>query len=79
MGVFRRVSERDAFEVFVERVQPRLLQALVATYGPVDGREACVDALSWAWEHRDRLEGVEPQVADRVDVEADPHESSRRK
>jgi hypothetical protein len=28
----------------------------VATYGPTVGREATVDALSWAWEHWDRLQ-----------------------
>jgi hypothetical protein len=28
---------------------------LVATYGPADGREATVDALSWAWEYWSRL------------------------
>lgn len=44
-----------AFAAFVREVEPRLRQALVATYGPVDGREATVDALSWAWEHWDRL------------------------
>jgi DNA-directed RNA polymerase specialized sigma24 family protein len=63
MGVSRRRGpERDAFELFVERVRPELLQALVATYGPVDGREAAVDALSWAWEHWDRLADVEHPV-----------------
>jgi DNA-directed RNA polymerase specialized sigma24 family protein len=51
----RPSRERDAFAAFVERVRPGLLQALIATYGPVDGREACVDALSWAWEHWDRM------------------------
>jgi DNA-directed RNA polymerase specialized sigma24 family protein len=44
-----------AFSVFLGEVEPRLRQALVAAYGPVDGREATVDALSWAWEHWDRL------------------------
>lgn len=62
MGVFRDRPERDAFEAFVARVKPRLLQALVATYGPVDGREACVDALSWAWEQWDRLDDVDQPV-----------------
>lgn len=47
-----------AFATFVRAVEPRLRQALVATYGPADGREATVDALSWAWEHWDRLSGV---------------------
>src|SRR5687768_11214174 len=45
-----------AFEAFVHEAEPRLRQALVATYGPTDGREAAVDALSWAWEHWERLE-----------------------
>ena len=56
MGVqHQRSPNSDGFESFVERVKPGLLQALIATYGPVDGREATVDALSWAWEHWDRL------------------------
>jgi DNA-directed RNA polymerase specialized sigma24 family protein len=63
MGVSRRQSlERDEFEAFVERVKPGLVQALVSTYGPVDGREAAVDALSWAWEHWDRLVDVDHPV-----------------
>jgi RNA polymerase sigma factor (sigma-70 family) len=48
-------AERSEFAVFVHDVEPRLLQALVAAYGPRVGREATVDALSWAWEHWDRL------------------------
>ena len=59
MGVRRRSPDRDAFESFVEHVKPSLLQALIATYGPVDGREACVDALSWAWENWDRVQHIE--------------------
>ena len=58
MAVVEHTPGRREFEAFVGRVKPGLLQALVATYGPVDGREACVDALSWAWEHWDRLAGV---------------------
>jgi hypothetical protein len=49
---------REEFSAFVRKTEPKLLQALVATYGTVDGREATVDALSWAWEHWCRLEGV---------------------
>lgn len=45
----------DAFTAFVGRAEQRLRRALVATYGPVVGREAAIDALSWAWEHWDRL------------------------
>ena len=62
MGVFHRPPDLDGFEAFVERVKPTLLQALIATYGPVDGREAAVDALSWAWEHWDRMADVHHPV-----------------
>lgn len=54
--------DRAAFAAFVHEVEPRLLHALVACYGPVDGREATVDALSWAWEHWDQLAGVANEV-----------------
>ncbi len=33
------------FRAFVDEVEPRLIEVLVATYGPKDGREATVDAL----------------------------------
>ncbi len=62
MEVAGRAPERDGFAALVVRVKPRLLQALIATYGPVDGREACVDALSWAWEHWDRRVDVQHPV-----------------
>ena len=48
--------------MFVREVEPRLLQALVSAYGPRDGREATVDALSWAWEHWDRLGRVDNKL-----------------
>jgi RNA polymerase sigma factor (sigma-70 family) len=56
-------SDTSEFDAFVHRVEPRLRQALVATYGPVDGREATVDALSWAWEHWDRLSEIDNHPA----------------
>lgn len=62
MAMSPRRRERETFESFVERVKPGLVQALIATYGPVDGREAAVDALSWAWEHWDRITGVDDPV-----------------
>jgi DNA-directed RNA polymerase specialized sigma24 family protein len=63
MGVTGRVrSERVEFTAFVRDVEPRLLHALVAHYGPVDGREATVDALSWAWENWDRLVDVDNKL-----------------
>lgn len=39
------------FDAWLAHHEPRLRQALVAAFGAVDGREACVDAFSWAWEH----------------------------
>lgn len=62
MEVCDAVPARVVFDAFVRDVEPRLLDALVATYGPVDGREATVDALSWAWEHWDRLDDVSNKV-----------------
>lgn len=58
MGVSTARPARAEFTAFVHDVEPKLLEALVATYGPVDGREATVDALSWAWEHWERLADV---------------------
>jgi hypothetical protein len=40
------------FRRFVLEVEPRLRQALVALYGPARGREATIEALSWAWDHK---------------------------
>jgi RNA polymerase sigma factor (sigma-70 family) len=63
MGVRRQGRfERNEFASFVRDVEPRLLHALVAHYGPVDGREATVDALSWAWENWSRLAEVDNKL-----------------
>jgi DNA-directed RNA polymerase specialized sigma24 family protein len=43
------------FATFMRSVEPALHRALIAAYGPTAGREAALDALSWAWEHWDRL------------------------
>jgi DNA-directed RNA polymerase specialized sigma24 family protein len=56
-------ARQEDFAAFVRAVEPRLHRALVAAYGPADGREATVDALSWAWEHWDRLPSIEHPVA----------------
>jgi len=50
---------RSDFDAFVSAVEVRLRSALIATYGPVDGRAAAVDALSWAWEHWDKVRGLD--------------------
>ena len=63
MGVTGRLrSERVEFTAFLRAVEPKLLRALVAQYGPVDGREATVDALSWAWENWARLVEVDNKL-----------------
>ena len=44
----------SAFEQFVPQAEGRLRRALVSIYGPSIGRDAAMDALSWAWENWDR-------------------------
>jgi DNA-directed RNA polymerase specialized sigma24 family protein len=51
----RSHGDLASFDEFVHRVEARLRVALVATYGAHDGRAVTVDALSWAWEHWDRV------------------------
>jgi RNA polymerase sigma factor (sigma-70 family) len=64
MGVTQGAPQVSTeFAEFCRAIEPRLRQALVATYGPVDGREATVDALSWAWEHWDRLAEIDNRLA----------------
>ncbi len=46
-----QVEEEDAFDRFVERVEPRLRRAMVVLRGPEDGADAAAEALMWAWEH----------------------------
>lgn len=46
------------FEQFFAAAEPRLRAALVARYGPSTGRAITVDALSYAWEHWDRLSAM---------------------
>jgi RNA polymerase sigma-70 factor (ECF subfamily) len=47
------------FRDFVEIVEPRLHRALVARYGWERGREATAEALSFAWEHWERVSQME--------------------
>mgnify|MGYP001827337774 CR=1 FL=1 len=52
----------EAFTEFVQSVEPRLRIALVARDGPERGREATAEALAYAWEHWDRVGGMEHPV-----------------
>ena len=58
MGVSRQGVQTEPFEVFLARVEERLRVALIASYGPDDGLAAAWDALSWAWEHWDRVQAM---------------------
>lgn len=49
----------DAFDRFVATSEPDLRRALVAAYGPVDGRDAVAEALAYAWEHWDRVSSMD--------------------
>ena len=44
-------SVSDEFTQFVDRAEPKLRRALVATWGPELGREATIDALVYGWRH----------------------------
>lgn len=52
----------DSFTEFVENAEPRLRRALVARYGYQEGREAVAEALAYAWEHWDRVSGMDNPV-----------------
>lgn len=46
------------FRAFFADAEPRLRRALVAAYGPELGADAAADALAWAWQHFDKVEGM---------------------
>lgn len=48
-------TDRDTFTGFVERVGPRLTQALVASLGGEVGREMSAEVLAYGWEHWHRV------------------------
>jgi len=57
------MDEVREFETLVAEVEPRLRRALIAALGSETGREATAEALGWAWQHRERLEGIGNKVA----------------
>ena len=58
MAVDASPTERS-FTSFVEEVEPKLRVALVARFGPEDGRDATADALAYGWEHWDRIRSMD--------------------
>ena len=57
-----RSRSTEAFSHFAADIEPRLRHALIARFGPVVGREATVDALSYGWEHWSRLKKMRNPV-----------------
>src|SRR3954449_258239 len=51
------------FEGFIAEHGNRLRRALLAANGVQVGNDACADALAWAWEHHDRVAGMNRPVA----------------
>lgn len=52
-------SAFESFEEFFERVEPQLREVLSATVGSESGREAAAEALSYGWEHWERVRAME--------------------
>lgn len=58
-----QIDEDSVFADWYQAVEPRVRAALVAHLGPDAGREAAAAALSWAWEHWERMATIDNQVA----------------
>ncbi len=52
-------TAEETFTVFMSEVQPRVAVALTAALGQEAGREATAEAFAYAWEHWDRVGGME--------------------
>ncbi len=48
-------TREESFTLFVRATQDRLRHALVAGHGHERGREAAAEALTYAWQHWDRI------------------------
>jgi DNA-directed RNA polymerase specialized sigma24 family protein len=55
----RDSSGTDGFESFVREVEPRLKRALIAALGVERGLEAAAEAVSYGWQHWDRVHQME--------------------
>lgn len=73
-------SSVDSFTEFVVTYEARLRQALTASCGSERGRDAACDALSYGWEHWDRVGPMENPVGYLYKVGVDrARRASRRK
>lgn len=52
-------AREERFASFCRATEPGLRRTLVAAFGPHHGSDAAADALAWAWEHFDRIEGLD--------------------
>lgn len=48
-------ASEDGFDAFFAEAEPRLRRAFVAAYGSERGREAASEALTYAWQHWERV------------------------
>lgn len=55
VGADAGTAVEGTFAAFWSAHEARLRRALVAAFGPVDGRAAAVHAMTWAWEHWDQV------------------------
>lgn len=65
MVIDEDVVERErvlGFDAFFVVAEPRLRRALIARYGIDSGREATIDALTYAWRHWERVAVMENPV-----------------
>lgn len=58
----RDAVHEEAVETFLADAERRLRRAYIAAYGIERAAEATAEALAWAWEHRERLDGMENPV-----------------
>jgi RNA polymerase sigma factor (sigma-70 family) len=63
VGQTRVIADRrHEFVEFTERASTRLRPVLVAHYGVETANDLCADAIAYAWEHWDRVRGLDNPV-----------------
>jgi RNA polymerase sigma-70 factor (ECF subfamily) len=55
-------EQGDGFAAFFAEAEPRLRRALTAVHGPEIGREAAAEALTYAWQHWERVREMDNPV-----------------
>ena len=54
-----RETVEEAFTAFMRDAQPKVLVALAAAFGPDAANDASAEAFAYAWEHWDRVAGMD--------------------